>query len=130
MFTIQQIKEAHSKVKSGADFPQYIQDIKKLGVKAFQTWVKDSHTDYFDKENNKISSESMYSKLEIADTCNPAQFKEYLKIHQQGETNYLTFCKHCAETGILNWFVDLDKMTCTYFSKSKENVLVEIIPEK
>lgn len=32
MFTIQQIKDAHSKVKSGADFPAYIQDIKKLGV--------------------------------------------------------------------------------------------------
>ncbi|WP_165352984.1 DUF1398 family protein [Flavobacterium dauae] len=22
-------------------------------------------------------------------------------IHQQGETDYLTFCKHCAETGII-----------------------------
>ena len=32
MFTVNQIKEAHSKVKSGADFPAYIQDIKKLGV--------------------------------------------------------------------------------------------------
>lgn len=32
MFTVEQIKTAHSKVKSGADFPAYIQDIKKLGV--------------------------------------------------------------------------------------------------
>ena len=32
MFTIQQIKDAHSKVKSGADFPQYMQDIIALGV--------------------------------------------------------------------------------------------------
>ncbi len=29
MFTVEQIKTAHSKVKSGADFPAYIQDIKK-----------------------------------------------------------------------------------------------------
>lgn len=33
MFTIEQIKEAHSKVKSGADFPNYIQDLIILGVK-------------------------------------------------------------------------------------------------
>ena len=32
MFTIQQIKEAHSKVKSGSDFPKYVQDIIALGV--------------------------------------------------------------------------------------------------
>ncbi|MGH2648681.1 MAG: DUF1398 family protein [Ginsengibacter sp.] len=39
MFTAEQIKTAHSKVKSGADFPKYIQDIKRLGVTSFETWV-------------------------------------------------------------------------------------------
>ncbi len=33
MFTIEQIKEAHAKVKSGADFPNYIHDLIILGVK-------------------------------------------------------------------------------------------------
>ena len=28
MFTVEQITQAHSHVKSGADFPKYIQDIK------------------------------------------------------------------------------------------------------
>lgn len=32
MFTAEQLKAAHSQVKSGADFPAYIQDIRKLGV--------------------------------------------------------------------------------------------------
>lgn len=44
MFTVEQIKAAHSKVKSGADFPKYIRDIKQLSVHAFETWVIDSHT--------------------------------------------------------------------------------------
>ena len=39
MFTVEQIKVAHSKVKSGADFPAYIQDIKKLGVTFYETFV-------------------------------------------------------------------------------------------
>lgn len=41
MFTVTQIKEAHSKVKSGADFPKYIQEIKGFGVIGFTTWVKE-----------------------------------------------------------------------------------------
>ncbi len=51
MFTIQQIKEAHAKVKSGADFPKYIQDIIALGVTSFETFVFDNHTDYYGKDN-------------------------------------------------------------------------------
>ncbi len=44
MFTVEQIKTAHSKVKSGADFPAYIQDINKLGVASYETFVTDGHT--------------------------------------------------------------------------------------
>lgn len=32
MFTAEQLTEAHSKVKSGADFPKYMQKIKGLSV--------------------------------------------------------------------------------------------------
>ena len=39
MFTVEQIESAHEKVKSGADFPHYIQEIKKIGVLSFETWV-------------------------------------------------------------------------------------------
>lgn len=46
MFTVEQIEAAHAKVKSGADFPDYIREITKFGVRSFETWVKDSHTEY------------------------------------------------------------------------------------
>lgn len=39
MFTIEQIQLAHCKLESGTDFPKYIQEIDKLGVRAFETWV-------------------------------------------------------------------------------------------
>lgn len=35
MFTLDQIREAHVKVKSGADFPHYIQDLIVLGVQKY-----------------------------------------------------------------------------------------------
>ncbi len=128
MFTTTQIKEAHSKVKSGADFPKYIQEIKALGVTAFETCVFDSHTVYFGANNFQTASSPMHEPLEITAESNPEKFKNYLKIHQQGQTNYQTFCHHCAETGIEKWFVDLNKMTCTYYDKAGNTILLENIP--
>jgi hypothetical protein len=39
MFAIEQIKAAHSKVKSGADFLNYVQDLIKLGITSYETLV-------------------------------------------------------------------------------------------
>lgn len=128
MFTVAQIEAAHEKVKSGADFPRYIQEIKGLGVSSFETWVKDSHTAYHGKDGYQTSSDPKYKGLLISDQCDPEQFKTYLKIHQQGETDYFTFCAHCAETGIEKWVVDLNEMTCIYYDKKGTEVLVEKVP--
>lgn len=51
-----------------------------------------------------------------------------LKLHQQGKTDYFTFCKDCAEAGIEKWKVDLNQMTCTYYDQSDHEILVEEIP--
>ncbi|PZF71248.1 DUF1398 domain-containing protein [Taibaiella soli] len=128
MFTVAQIEAAHSKVKSGADFPKYIQEIKALGVTGFETWVKDSHTEYLGSNNYRTASNAMYEPLAIADASDKNTFAERLKIHQQGQTDYMTFCNDCAATGVEKWIVDLDKMTCTYFDKAGNEVLMEPIP--
>ena len=129
MFTVEQIEQAHQKVKSGADFPKYIQEIKLLGVTGFETWVKDSHTEYFGTNNYQTQSKPQYEELTIAEKSNNQKFVDYLKKHQRGETNYFTFCQHCAETGIEKWIVNLEKMTCTYFDKTGNEILVEQIPQ-
>ncbi len=128
MFTVIEIELAHKKVKSGADFPKYIQEIKQLGVIAFETWVLDSHTEYFGKNDFQTKSQPKYADLIIDDKSNKEKFSHYLKIHQQGETDYYTFCTHCAETGIEKWFVSLEKMTCTYYDKIGNEILVETLP--
>ena len=128
MFTLEQIERAHDKVKSGADFPNYIQEIKQMGVTAFETWVFDCHTEYFGKDNYHSKSQPKYTELTIAENSNKEKFSQSLKIHQQGETDYFTFCHHCAENGIEKWVVNLDKMTCTYYDKAKNEILVEIVP--
>ena len=128
MFTTQQIEQAHEKVKSGADFPKYIQEIKGFGVQSFITFVKDSHTEYFGADNFTTSSNPKYEDLEIAEITDSEKFKAQLKVHQQGKTDYFTFCKDCAETRIEKWIVDLNKMTCVYYDKYGNEILVEEIP--
>jgi uncharacterized protein YbcV (DUF1398 family) len=128
MFTVEQIKAAHSKVKSGADFPAYIQDLKKLGVTYYKTFVSDGHTDYYGANNYKTSTIAKYGPLGITETSNAEQFKADLKAHQQGKTDYLTFCNDCAKSGIEKWEVCIDKMTCTYYGKMRNEILVERIP--
>ena len=128
MFTVEQIEKYHEKVKSGADFPGYIQEIKQLGVIAFETWVNDSHTTYFGENGYQQKSKPIYDVLTISENSDKEKFNNYLKIHQQGKTDYNTFCNHCAETGIEKWFASLDEMTCTYYDKAGKKILVEPIP--
>lgn len=128
MFTVPQIKEAHSKVKSGADFPKYMQDIIALGVMSFETFVFDNHTNYFGAANFSTSSEGFAEHLSVAEFCDAEQFKSDLKSHQQGNTDYMTFLNDCAKSGVEKWIVVMDKMTCSYYDKKGNEVLVEQIP--
>ena len=128
MFTIQQIHEAHSKVKSGADFPKYMQDIIALGVTSFETFVFDNHTNYLGAANFQTSSVGFSETLKVAEICDIEQFKSDLKSHQQGNTDYTTFLNDCAKSGVEKWIVVMDKMTCSYYDINGNEVLVEEIP--
>ncbi|MFC5284603.1 DUF1398 domain-containing protein [Pedobacter alpinus] len=129
MFTITQIKDAHSKVRSGADFPAYIQDLKKLGIANYTAFVSDGHTDYYGKDDFKVSSPAIYSLLTILDEANSTAFKTDLITHQNGKTDYPTFCKDCANAGIEKWIVCTEKMNCTYYDTLGNEILKEEIPE-
>jgi len=128
MFTVEQIHAAHSKVRSGADFPAYIRDLKKLGVTSYETFISDGHTDYYGVDDYKISSPAKYVVMAIADDYDKDQFVANLKAHQQGKTDYATFIKDSAAGGVEKWVVVMDKMTCTYFDKTGKEILAELIP--
>jgi uncharacterized protein YbcV (DUF1398 family) len=106
-----------------------IQDIKKIGVTFYETFVTDGHTDYYGTDAYKTSSMSRYNTLKIAEVSNAEQFKADLKVHQQGKTDYSTFFNDCAKSGIQKWTVCIDKMTCTYYDQAANEILVELIPQ-
>jgi uncharacterized protein YbcV (DUF1398 family) len=58
MFTLEQIKEAFGKVKSGADFPQFVQDLKEIGVTHYDNYVSNGRTKYYGKDGSTVDGES------------------------------------------------------------------------
>lgn len=128
MFTVEQIKAAHSRVQSGADFPAYIREIKELGVTHYEAYVSDGHIDYHGANNYTAKVPEKYEAMTIAKEVNIDEFKTQLVAHQQGKTDYLTFIKMCADTGIEKWEICMKKMTCTYFDLAGNVILVEEIP--
>lgn len=129
MFSIEQIAQAHSQVKTGGDFPAYIQAIKALGVEAYQINVEDGHAIYWGADGFQMSSEPLYEKIEIARDAKPELFLAGLKAHQRAETSYAEFITLCAASGITKWVVDTGAMTCTYYDQADSNILEEAIPE-
>ena len=129
MFTVEQIKAAHSKVKSGADFPAYVKEIKSMGVTHYEAYVTDGHIDYHGVNNYTATVPAKYEPLVVADNPKAEEFKAKLLAHQQGKTDYITFIRMCAETGIEKWEICMDKMTCIYFDKAGNKILVEQIPQ-
>jgi uncharacterized protein YbcV (DUF1398 family) len=128
-FTVEQLKTAHSKVKSGADFPAYIKEIKAMGVSHYETFVEDGRINYYGANNYTAKIPAKYETMPIAETANTAVFKAELLAHQQGKTDFLTFIKMCATFGIEKWAICMDKMTCTYYDQAGNEILVEQIPQ-
>lgn len=129
MFTIQQINEANARVKTGADFPRLAQEFFEMGILTNEVYVDDGRAEYFGKDDFVVKTPATHPILIVADESQAEKFQHYLKIHQQGQTDYPTFLEHSAETGIEKWTLDFTAKTCTYLDKKGNKILVEQIPE-
>jgi len=129
MFTAEQLQAAHGKVKSGADFPAYIQEIGLLGVTAYVFYVTDGHTDYHGADGHIAKVAAKYPRLAIAETVQAEKFEAELKAHQRGETDFFTFIAMCAACGIEKWIISMEGMTCIYYDSTGREVLAEVIPQ-
>jgi uncharacterized protein YbcV (DUF1398 family) len=130
MFTIEQIKAIHAKVKSGADFPAYVQELKNtLGITHYDLFVKNGQGIYYGADNFKAESAPAYSDKTIADKGDAVKLKHIIKIHQQGQTDYPTFVNQAAEAGVEKWTTSMERMEVIYYDKAGNEMLVEPIPD-
>ena len=128
MFTLNQIHDAHAKVQSGAEFPQYIQDLKDLWVRSYTIFVSDGHAEYQGDGDYTITSPTKYESLIISNTTDKEWFIANLKLHQQWGSDYMTFCQHTAQAGVTKRVIQMNDMTCTYYDSDDQAIVIEMIP--
>ncbi len=128
MFTIENIKAAHAKVKSGADFPAYVRELIQMGVQRYTHFVADGHIVYEGANGYTAEALAKYPHVQVNEHSSSETLKSSLKIHQQGGSDYLTFCKQSAYAGVDNWIVDMHAMTCAYSDKAGNEIVLEQIP--
>lgn len=129
MFTVEQIHEASRKVKSGADFPQFVQDLKAIGVTHYDNFVADGRTRYYGATNFVLDGEPKYPSKKIHNDSSADKLKYAISIHQQGQTDYPTFCQQAAEAGVEKWITHTIEMTVTYLDKQGNKLTIEPIPQ-
>ena len=101
-----------------------------MGVTHYEAYVTDGHIDYHGANHYTAKVPAKYNPLEIASISKGEDFKNELLAHQQGKTDFLTFIQMSATFGIEKWAISMEKMTCTYYDKAGNEILVEQIPIK
>lgn len=127
-FTINQVYEAFTKVKSGTDFPQFVQNLKIIGVTHYDNFVADGRTIYYGTNDFAVHGEPKYSSITINNNSSAEKLKHSISIHQQAETDYPTFCNQAADAGVEKWTTHIIEMTVTYFDKQGNALTAEPIP--
>lgn len=129
MFKLQQMKAAHAKVKRGADFPTYVQEIKQLGLLHYDFLVKNGQTEYHGANGFQVNGEAIYPEKAISTQSSSMALRQIIAGHQKGETDFLTFCQLVADAGVQKWVVDTLAMMCTYYDLAGNSMVAEPIPE-
>lgn len=129
MFTLEQIHTEARKVKTGADFPKFINELKKIGINRSDVFVMDGMAIYYGKDNQTVETGAAYENLLISEKASSDTLKKALKSHQQGKTDYSTFCKQAAEAGVEKWIIDLNEMSVSYFAMDGKILVKENIPK-
>ena len=129
MFTLEQISQTHAKVKSGADFPRYVQDLKALGMAHYDFYVADGHSEYFANTGERLDAPAKYPALNVAQIGDAPALRHTISIHQQGQTDFMTFCQQAVDAGVRYWRTDVVNLRCVYVDHAGEEILVEPIPD-
>ncbi|TFF34487.1 DUF1398 domain-containing protein [Mucilaginibacter psychrotolerans] len=130
MFTLPQLKAAHAKVKSGADFPAYVQEIMQMGLQYYEFKVANGQTTYHGADGFNISSDPIYPDKTISTDASPATVRQIIADHQQGKSDFMSFCQLVADAGVVKWVVDARSMLCSYYDLVGNTMVAEPIPQR
>jgi uncharacterized protein YbcV (DUF1398 family) len=127
MFTIEQINDIHDRLGNAETLRDYLQALHALGVKKYNSYLTDGHSEYFGEQGEKVVSPAAHEPMTIAETSNRDEFLKHLHRHEQGKTSYVEMSQGLAESGIEKWTFDTSKFAISYYDKAGNEMLVEQI---
>lgn len=128
MFTARQIKEAYAKVKSGADYPGYVQELRALGVARYDYVVENGNNVFYGDNGFSLKVENQHDHLKVAGRSSKEKLQGAISMHQRGQTDFKAFCRQAADAGVEKWVSDLEQMQVLYYDKAGMLLLSEPIP--
>ena len=127
-FTAADLRGAYAKVKSGADFPALVRNLKRLGVRTYDHVLAAGANVFHGADGHSIRLEQMGPAVPVSRHPDIALLLWHIAAHQKGLSDYPTICRRAGEAGVAKWVSDLDAMTVTYFDAAGKVMHVEGIP--
>jgi uncharacterized protein YbcV (DUF1398 family) len=127
MFTLGEINEIHNQFGRADTLPQYLRSLKAVGVRTYDSFIFDGHSEYFGSNGYCVISPPVHPVIAVVETSNQHKFLEHLNLHKQQKTSYLEMSQGLADSGVKKWTFDTDNMTLTYFDTAENEMLVETI---
>ncbi|MCE5116266.1 DUF1398 family protein [Staphylococcus aureus] len=128
-FTLSEIQQAHQQY-TGVDFPKLFKEFKDMGMTYNIVNIQDGTATYVHQSEDDIVTSSVKSNHPVAPSSNQSIVQDVLTRHQQGQTDFETFCDEMAEAGIYKWHIDIQAGTCTYIDLKEQAIISELIPQQ
>ncbi|HBC4277458.1 TPA: DUF1398 family protein [Staphylococcus aureus] len=127
-FKLSAIQQAHQQF-TGADFPKLFKAFKDMGMTYNIVNIQDGTATYVHQSEDDIVTSSVKSNHPVAPSSNQSIVQDVLTRHQQGQTDFETFCDEMAQAGIYKWHIDIQAGTCTYIDLQEQAIISELIPQ-
>ncbi|HCY1728210.1 TPA: DUF1398 family protein [Staphylococcus aureus] len=126
-FKLSAIQQAHQQF-TGVDFPKLFKAFKDMGMTYNIVNIQDGTATYVHQSEDDIVTSSVKSNHPVAPSSNQSIVQDVLTRHQQGQTDFETFCDEMAQAGIYKWHIDIQAGTCTYIDLQEQAIISELIP--
>ncbi|HHJ5173380.1 TPA: DUF1398 domain-containing protein [Staphylococcus aureus] len=127
-FKLSAIQQAHQQF-TGVDFPKLFKAFKDMGMTYNIVNIQDGTATYVHQSEDDIVTSSVKSNHPVAPSSNQSIVQDVLTRHQQGQTDFETFCDEMAQAGIYKWHIDIQAGTCTYIDLQEQAIISKLIPQ-
>ncbi|MBO1198701.1 DUF1398 family protein [Staphylococcus simiae] len=127
-FSLSAIEQAHQQY-TGVDFPKLFAAFKDMGMTYNTVNIQKGIATYIHPMEEDVIAESVKANSNIAGIADVKVVQDVLIRHQQGQTDFPTFCNEIAQAGIYKWLIDINQGTCTYLDLQDNAIVSEQIPQ-